>query len=62
MKNRKSKQPQKTAWVYTAKWTGGIEYEKATIENPLRVAILVAAAMADGCSQITIEQEKPSAK
>lgn len=46
----------KAAWIYTAKWEGGIEYERAIIASPLRVAILAAAAMADGCKQITIER------
>lgn len=49
----------KAAWIYQAIWEGGIEYERAIIESPLKVAILAAAAMADGCKQITIEPHKP---
>ena len=41
-------------WEVEALWKGDIEYEKAEIESPLKVAMMVARSLRDGCVSVNI--------
>ena len=45
-------------WEVEAKWLGGIEYEKAEIESPLKVAMMVARSLRAGCRTVKIKKKK----
>jgi len=41
-------------WEVEAKWKGDIEYEKAEIVSPLKVAMMVARSLRAGCVSVSI--------
>ena len=43
-----------STWEVEALWKGDIEYEKAEIESPLKVALMVARSLRGGCVSVSI--------
>ena len=48
-------------WEVEALWKGDIEYEKAEIQSPLKVAMMVARSLRGGCVSVSIMRKSNSA-